>query len=236
MKSISMYLNFDKIVHNSEIKPTIILLLAAILPAVQKYFGSINFYLTKFPAGDSAQASYYMFLTTFGLLGIIPLLIVLYIFRNNLADFGLRLGDWKAGLAFTSILFLIIGVLLLLPSSQTSEMQNFYPLSKGASYSIESFLQFELLRILFFYTAWEFFFRGFMLYGLRPFTGDWLAICIQTIPSCLWHIGMPTGEIFASIAGGILFGILAIRTGSILWPWILHCLIGITLDLFIIVI
>ena len=236
MKSISVYLSFDQIVHKSEIKPTIILLLAAILPAVQKYFGSIDFYLAKFPAGDSAQAFYYMFITTFGLLGIFPLLTVLFIFRNHLSDYGLRLGNWKAGLAITSMLFLVIGVLLLLPSSQTTEMQNFYPLYKEASHSISSFLQFELLRVLFFYTAWEFFFRGFMLYGLRPFTGDWLAICIQTIPSCLWHIGMPTGEIFASIAGGILFGILAIRTRSIIWPWLLHCLIGITLDLFIIVI
>jgi len=191
--------------------------------------------MAKFLAGDTVQASFYMFLTTFVVLGIFPLLIARFIFRNRLTDYGLKLGNWKAGLPITSLLFLIIGVLLLLPSSQTAEMQNFYPLHKGVSHSVASFLQFELLRVLFFYTAWEFFFRGFMLFGLRRYTGDWLAICIQTIPSCLWHIGMPTGEIFASIAGGILFGILAIRTGSILWPLFLHCLIGIGLDLLIVI-
>lgn len=114
-------------------------------------------------------------------------------------------------------------------------MIDYYPLDKGAGESVFSFIQFEFLRIIFFYTAWEFFFRGFMLFELKRYTGDWLAICIQTIPSCLWHIGMPAGEIFASILGGILFGVIAIKTNSILYPFILHVLIGVTLDLLIII-
>jgi membrane protease YdiL (CAAX protease family) len=92
----------------------------------------------------------------------------------------------------------------------------------------------EAPRGALFYTAWEFFYRGFMLFGLRRYVGDWLAICIQTIPQCLWHIGMPTGEILSSIAGGILFGIMALRTRSILWPMLLHFSIGVFLDLFIV--
>lgn len=64
--------------------------------------------------------------------------------------------------------------------------------------------------------------------------GPWLAILVQTIPSCLWHIGVPTGELLSAIAGGILFGVMAIRTNSIVWPFIMHCLIGIVLDLFIV--
>lgn len=108
------------------------------------------------------------------------------------------------------------------------------PVWLALAFSNSSILLVELLRGLLFYTAWEFFFRGFLLFGLQKDFGIWAAICIQTIPSCLWHIGLPTGEIFASIAAGILFGILAVRTRSILWAFLLHLLIGVGTDLFIV--
>lgn len=92
----------------------------------------------------------------------------------------------------------------------------------------------EIPRILLFYTAWEFMFRGFLLFGLRPLLGDWMAICVQVVPSSLWHIGLPSGELFAAIAGGVLFGVMAVRTRSIVWPFVLHSLIGVGLDLMII--
>lgn len=235
MKSIRYYLNPGLMLPADEFKPTTILLLAALLPSIHKYFGSMEFYTEQFRVSGTAGSSLYLFLTTFLLLGIIPLLLTKFIFREPLFSYGIKLGDWRFGLRFTFPLFILIGILLLIPSSQTMEMRNFYPLHRGASNSVLAFAQYEFLRVVFFYTAWEFFFRGFMLFGMRRYTGNWLAICIQTIPSCLWHIGMPAGEIFASVAGGIVFGIMAVRSGSILWPWLLHCLIGIGLDFFIVI-
>lgn len=121
------------------------------------------------------------------------------------------------------------------PSSQIPEIRASFPLDKGAGDSILAFLKLQVLRGLLFYSAWEFFFRGFILFGLRKYTGDWMAICIQVIPSSMWHIGMATPEVFSSILAGLLFGILAIRTRSIFWCFLLHYFIGIFLDIFIII-
>lgn len=218
-----------------EMKPGVILLASALLLTLHKYFGSSQF-LTKTYAGlTDFYAATFMFITAFILLGILPLLMISFLFKDSLKEYGLQMGDWRSGFTFIFWLFPIISILMLYPSSNTQEMIVYYPLDKEAGASVFKFFRFEIIRVAFFYTAWEFFFRGFMLFGLRKYVGDWLAICIQTIPSCLWHIGLPAGEIFASIFGGILFGVMALKTNSILYPFILHFLIGVTLDLLIVI-
>lgn len=235
MKMLIHLFDFRGLVRTDEIKPTIILILSALLLTIHRYFGSMEFALQTFSSPSSLGAALFMFSAAFMLLAMVPLAVVLFIFREPLKDYGLKLGDWKLGLYGTVILFPLIAGTLLFPASQTMEMIDFYPLDREAGASAIAFLRFELSRGILFYTAWEFFFRGFMLFGLRHHVGDWLAICIQTIPSCLWHIGMPSGEIISSIAGSILFGVLAVRTQSILWPFLLHYLIGIGLDYFIVI-
>ncbi|MDZ7263500.1 MAG: CPBP family intramembrane metalloprotease [candidate division KSB1 bacterium] len=215
--------------------PTLILVLAAVLPAIHIYFGSMAFVQRVFPQIDSFGASLYMFISMFIWLGLLPLLIVHFVFNEPLSNYGLRLGNWRQGIISTLILLAIIAVFFLYPSSHSIDFRQVYPFDRSAGRSILAFLRFEALRGLLFYSAWEFFFRGFMLFGLRKYVGDWLAICIQTIPSCLWHVGLPVGEILASIPAGIVFGIMALRMNSIFWVFWLHFLIGVVLDLFIVV-
>jgi len=235
MKTIISLINPAPLCPAEQVKPSVILLLAAFLPTVHKYFGSMEFARQYLRLPDSSCTSVYMFITAGILMGIFPALVIRYGFHESFSDYGWRWGNWKAGLALVIVLFPLIALGLLLPSSQTNEMQSFYPFNKLAAHSAPQFLVFQWWRGIFFYPAWEFFFRGFILFGLRRYVGDWLAICIQTVPSCLWHIGMPSGEIFASIAGGILFGLMAVRTASIVWPFLLHYLIGIGLDFFIVI-
>ncbi|MCB0315328.1 MAG: CPBP family intramembrane metalloprotease [Calditrichaeota bacterium] len=235
MKTIIHTLNPAQYYNPDLEKPTLLILGAALIPTVHRYFGSMEFYQGIFPQQATGTAAIFMFCCAFLLMGALPALIVKYRFKESLKDYGLRAGRWKEGLLLTVALFIPISLLLLLPSSQTTEMVAFYPFDKSIATSAGKFMQYQLLRGIFFYTAWEFFFRGFLLFGLRPVVGDWLAICIQTIPSCLWHIGMPSGEIFGSIVGGILFGLLALRTRSLYWPFLLHFLIGIGMDFFIVI-
>jgi membrane protease YdiL (CAAX protease family) len=228
--------NFSKYVSQPvELKPTIILLISALFLTIHKYFGSIEFAKTNFNFTNSSAPAIFMFLTAFILLGVIPFFVIKYIFKEKFQNYGLILGDWQFGLRSVAVLFPLILILLLFPASQTAEMRNFYPFDKSINSFSFHFIWFQFLRAVFYYSVWEFFFRGFMLFGLRKYVGDWLAICIQVIPQCLWHIGMPSGEIFSSIAGGILFGLIALRTNSILWPLLLHFLIGFGMDFFIVI-
>jgi membrane protease YdiL (CAAX protease family) len=228
-------LDLRSVIHSNEMKPSAILILSVVLLSIHRNFGSMQFAHSTFAPGTGLMAPLFMFATAFILLGLLPLTLIVSVFREDPRKYGLCIGDWRAGMQTTGLLFPLIAIGLLYPASHTAEMRDFYPFARGAGDSVLNFLLLEVPRGILFYTAWEFFFRGFMLFGLRPYVGDWLAICIQTIPSCLWHIGMPTGELLSSIAGGVLFGIMALRTGSILWPLSLHYLIGIGLDIFIVV-
>jgi membrane protease YdiL (CAAX protease family) len=228
-------LTLNRAFETEEFKPGMMLLIAALLLVIHRYFGSFEFAIKNFPRFSEYNAAVFMFISAFLLLILIPSGINRIYFRQSLHEYGISMGNKKLGFYSILILYPIISLLMLWPASNTQEMILFYPLDKTAGYSAYTFLRFEIIRVLFFYTAWEFFFRGFMLFGLKKYVGGWLAICIQTIPSCLWHIGMPSGEIFASIMAGILFGVLALKTRSILYPLILHSLIGITLDLLIII-
>jgi uncharacterized protein len=72
-----------------------------------------------------------------------------------------------------------------------------------------------------------------MLFGLEKRYGPLTAILFQMIPSAIVHIGKPAGESFGAILAGIIFGYLAIRTRSILYPLILHATVGISIDIFV---
>lgn len=235
MKQLLSILDPRTLYTSEQLKPTVLMILAALAPTVHRYFGSIEFARLTFPSLSDFESCVYMFGAAFLVMGLLPVAIVHFVFRESLRDYGLTVGNWRIGLPVVLLLFVLIAGFLLYPSSHTEEMRSFYPFDKGAGDSMLSFIRLEVSRGLLFYTAWEFFFRGFLLFGLRKSFGDWAAICMQTIPSCLWHIGMPTGEIFGSLAAGILFGIMAIRSRSILWVFLLHFMIGVGTDLFIVI-
>jgi membrane protease YdiL (CAAX protease family) len=67
----------------------------------------------------------------------------------------------------------------------------------------------------------EFFFRGFLLFPFVPKLG-WYAIAIGGVPYGLIHLGKPLGEIVFSIPFAAAQGYIALRSGSIWYPVLLH--------------
>jgi len=219
-------------------KPTVILLLVPVLLTVFKYYGSTSFYLESIVpllpemTDPRLYAALYTFFASFLLMGILPALIVKFVFGETLAQYGVQIGDarfgWKA--------FLVIAPVMLLATWPSSNMSDFlaeYPLYPGAGNSPQQFAA-HAFSYLFFYLGWEFFFRGFMQYGLRESLGDWNAILVQTLASCLLHIGKPDGEIFGSIIAGIVWGIVVFRSRSLLYVLLVHWLLGVSLDFMIV--
>jgi membrane protease YdiL (CAAX protease family) len=218
-------------------KPTLILLLSPFVLVTFKYFGTRSFYLSQLSSafvlfGEPQQtAELYEFLCSFFFLGIIPLLIIRFLFREPIRSYGIQLGDWRFGLKAFLVLAPIM-VAATFPSSKQPEFLAQYPLFKGAGASPQLFLA-HAASYLIFYIGWEIYFRGFMQFGLRESFGDWNAILIQTLVSCILHIGKPGGEIYGAIIGGLAWGIVAFRARSIFFVILLHWLLGVSLDFFI---
>ena len=218
-------------------KPTVILLLTPFVLTTWKYFGTKGFYLSdlasRFVLFDDPQrtAELYTFFSAFMLFGLLPLAVIRFVFKEKISSYGLQIGDWRFGLKA----FLVLAPVFVIASYSSINNPDFlaeYPLFKGASASPSMFLSHALAYLLF-YIGWEIYFRGFMQFGLRQSLGDWQSILVQTALSCIIHIGKPAGEIYGSIIGALVWGIIAFRARSLLFIILLHWLLGVSLDFFI---
>ncbi len=221
-----------------DIKTSILLLSAPILLTIYRYHGYPEFFPAYFPSfTQDPLLHYYDRIWQFGLFFvltfIIPLFIVLFIFKEDWRDYGLSIGHWKKGLPLLLLIPFVIAPVIYF-AAKMPDVRSEYPLSKLLFEHKSLILGYEILYVVLYYIAWEFFFRGFLLFGLAKKWGVWNAILIQTISSCLVHIGKPEGEIIGSIIVGILFGWIAWRTKSIWYVFALHAAIGVLTDLFII--
>ncbi len=218
-----------------DIHTYIILLSAPVLLTVYRYHAYPGFFTADFDFGLAADQNLRIsqFFRFFGLFFVLPAVYVKFVMHKNLNDFGLGFGDIKTGIK--TLLFLVPVIFIALYFAvDMPDVRSEYPLAKSLLHDQSHLILYEIAYIIFYYIAWEFYFRGFLLFGLKDRFGAFNAILIQTISSCLVHIGKPEGEIIGSIIVGVLFGIIALRTKSIWYVFILHALIGVLTDLFII--
>jgi membrane protease YdiL (CAAX protease family) len=199
------------------------------------YGGHHRVFVARFGhlVADSRYAAWaahgYQFASACVLLLAIPLLW-LRMTGKRLADAGLAVGDWRAGLGLFAVGALLLAAPLYLGAG-SPEMQAEYPLVQAAGRSVRLFLLWEL-TYLSYYIAWEFFFRGFWGLALVEELGAFGALALQTAASTLMHIGKPAAETAAAIVGGVGFGLIALRSRSVLYVILLHWTVGMLTDLF----
>lgn len=218
-------------------KATIILIAAPLIITTWKYFGTVTFYREQLAGlfalqGDPGlTAEVYTFVSAFILMGLVPWVIIRFVFHEQMSAYGWQIGDWKFGWKSFAVIAPIM-VLSTIPSASMPDFMAEYPLNKAAGATAMTFALHAAMYLLF-YIGWETLFRGFMQFGLRHL-GDWNAILIQTALSCIAHIGKPSGEIYSSILGALVWGVVAFRSRSLLYVLLVHWLLGVSLDWFIV--
>jgi membrane protease YdiL (CAAX protease family) len=116
--------------------------------------------------------------------------------------------------------------------SQLEQFQNYYPIYVYGRERPVLFIlyEFAVVALLF---SWEFFLRGFMLFGLERKFGKF-TVLIQLIPFVLMHSEKPALEVYAAIAGGFILGVIGLRARSFLPGLILHIVLLLSLDMWIV--
>jgi membrane protease YdiL (CAAX protease family) len=177
---------------------------------VDLYHTSLLPWSKWFPAWDATGLSIKLLDRTL-LYFIIPMTIVLVIFRENPRDYGFTLGNWKAGFLITLVAVILLAPILWFVGRGDTAIHVFYkPMAFG--------LPWNTLLDLF---SWEFMFRGWLLFGYgRKFGAD--ALWLQAVPFALAHIGKPELETLSTIFGGFAFGWVAWRTRSFVYPLLIH--------------
>jgi membrane protease YdiL (CAAX protease family) len=218
-------------------RTSVVVLTSAVCLAAWQLTGNYNFWLRhslgslSFGYEPTIVAGIYSLATTVVLLGIVPVLVVKLVLREQLTDYGVQVGNWRFG-AICCALVVPLVVVIGYGSAQSPEFQAMYPINPVARQSVTALI-WHLVGQLFWYAAWEFHFRGFLQHALQKSSGVTVGIWIQTLASTLAHFGRPDAEVFASIIAGVLWGALAWRTRSILSGLFQHWLLGASLDVFL---
>jgi membrane protease YdiL (CAAX protease family) len=147
--------------------------------------------------------------------------------RENVKDFGIRFGDWRLGLKI-SVLFVTLMLPIVWFASASSEFVSKYPHLLSLREVWSKFIIYEIAMLIYMF-AWEFIWRGFLLFGLEAKFG-YYAVFIQMIPFVILHNGKPLPETLGAILGGIALGILAFRTRSFIYGVIVHMGIMFSID------
>ena len=151
----------------------------------------------------------------------IPLAAGFIIFRDKPWNYGIRIGRWKLAIVLTAITLAVFS-LIVYGASKIPEVYAYYH-----KHSID-WAPYILGRLLYMF-AWEFIFRGYMLFGLEKSIGK-SAIFVQAIPFVLLHIGATDLETLITIPEGFVLGYLAYKTRSFLPCFLVHSEIDILMD------
>lgn len=144
---------------------------------------------------------------------VLPLAIVILVFGESPRAYGLHFGEWRLGLRLTAVIGIVVLPLVAF-AARTTAMQTYYGVDDGGWLRTIPWIATALL-------GWEFLFRGFLLFALLPLMGP-TAIVAQAVPFAVAHLGKPEIETLTTIVGGSLFGWVAWRTRSMLYPFMIH--------------
>jgi membrane protease YdiL (CAAX protease family) len=164
-------------------------------------------------------------------LAVVPVLIARFGLHLRFSQLGLGLGRWRQGLIWLAIgvpLAVIVGKI----GSGNPEMRFVYPLDSTVRPELSAFIPYALLQFLYF-GAWEVLFRGVLLFGLKDRIGAGPANALQTALSVIAHFGRPFTETFIGVPGGLILGGVCLRIRSMWYVAIIHWVVGISLDWFI---
>lgn len=166
--------------------------------------------------------------TNVGLI-LIPMLSITLILREPLRDYGLRLrgtfGSWRPYVMLFAIAFPF-----LVLASFNGEFQDRYPIYEmlpGESWWPYLWAWWVLYAVQF--VGVEFFFRGFMVHGLKLRMG-FSAVFVMVVPYTMIHFHKPMPEALAAIVGGIILGYLSLKTRSIWWGVAIHMAVAGSMD------
>lgn len=210
-----------------EFKATYIFLSIAFITFLSIIFASPSFYYENF-SRDKFYSRIYWFIADGGIMFILPFLSIKLIFREKLSEYGFTLGDKKFGIISFMIFFLVMLVIVWIISGSQLFASAYPQGGPRVRESLSIFLFYEFCVLIYMF-GWEFFWRGYVLFGLEKKFG-YYSVFIQMIPFFILHKGKPELELFASIFAGLILGIQALRSRSFIYSWILHWFVMVSID------
>ncbi|PQV62557.1 CAAX protease self-immunity [Abditibacterium utsteinense] len=146
--------------------------------------------------------------------------------KHNAWNYGWNFKAWKRHLKIALACWLVFLPFLIYFSRQ-SEMRLAYATYLPPVTNARDWL-FLISTLTLYMFCWEWFFRGFSLFGIAQGLGFIPAIALQAILFGFAHMGKPPVEMGSAFAGGLVLGTLAWREKSFFPAFLIHALIHVS--------
>ncbi len=164
------------------------------------------------------------------LFGLIPVILIVIVFRNNPSLYGFEMKNSPV----TLIVVLITAAVVILISwitSRSKENLDTYPQIREKEWNI-SLLVLSALSWIAYLIAYEFMYRGFLLFSCYHAFGTWPAILINTSLYSLTHLVKNKREGVGAFFIGIILCMLVLYIGSLWVAFYIHIIMALSNEWF----
>lgn len=189
--------------------------------------GRLSHWLWSHPEHELNQLIYWSIWSSFFYF-VVPGCIIKFIWKEKLSDYGFKIKGALNGWPIYVGMFLIIIPCVIFVSYEKG-FQATYPFYEPPRENfMGKMLVWEIFYAMQFITL-EFFFRGFMVHGLKHKLGIY-AIFAMVVPYCMIHFTKPLPECLGSIIAGIVLGTLSYKYKSVILGACIHISVAISMD------
>ncbi len=212
----------------------VVLVVCSVSLTLQEYYGGRDTFERWFSSARDAADSYWQLKSFawwsgwrfFGYV-VLPMIAIACLPGHRIRDYYISPRGFFRHLWIYLAMFAAISPFVYMASTLPS-FRDTYPFYRLANRSAFDFWAWQLLYAMQFLSL-EFFFRGFLLEGLRRSTGA-NAIFVMLVPYCMIHYGKPLPETLGSIGAGLILGTMAMRTRSIWGGVLIHVGVAVSMD------
>jgi membrane protease YdiL (CAAX protease family) len=162
--------------------------------------------------------------------GGLPLLAIAFVANFHFQDFGFRSKPGTDSWMWIAILSVVIIIMNFINAPNKANLA-MYPQMRISVWNTNTIIISAITWILYL-AAYEFMFRGFLLYALYDELGMIAAIAINTSIYSLVHIPKGKTEALGAIPLGVLLCYLTLLTGNLLIAFLVHVLMALSNEWF----
>ncbi|MCX6701878.1 MAG: type II CAAX endopeptidase family protein [Candidatus Zambryskibacteria bacterium] len=209
-------------------------------PTLIIFFSSILVFFNSWPAfilmrkgwflQDSTAFSIAIALSAFFIMFVIPAVIIKFVLKKPLSDFGLLIPKNLLETVKLSAIILVIFLPVVFFLASKENFQQFYLIKHNFNWIF--FL--EILASCFYFFSEEFLFRGVLFFGLWDklrFHTFW----ITGLLFALFHIAKPGEEILFAFFVGLSLSYLSLKTKSFLPAVVVHIILASALNIIVLI-
>lgn len=160
------------------------------------------------------------------LFGLIPLIVLVLMFRFPIQAYGINFLNFSSTLFWVGVITPIILLLNYINAPKPSNLA-MYPQIRSKNWG-NHLLFVSSLSWISYLLAYEFMFRGFLLFSFYHAWGSELAIAVNTSLYALAHLPKGMKETLGAIPLGIVLCILTLSTGNIWAAVLIHIIMALS--------